>query len=188
MTPAIEHGFLEEPLPEAVVLDADFVISVLHEGEEYHQNCVDFAARLFEEDVPVVHSQLLRLEFMSAWQKVVRRHGVPETILPWQGRLLTDPLEERSALYKLGDEFLSDFLSLFERYEVRLSARLQDRSRSLMATYNLKPMDACLVACAFQTEVVHIASLDADLRKVDGLHLWNDHIPAKRQARRRARR
>ena len=183
MAPATEHRFREEPLPQAVVLDADFVVNVLHEGEEYHRDCLRFAVRLLRNNVSVVYTQLLRLEFLSGWQNAMRRRGVPSELLQ-QKRLLENPAEDRRAMYELGDEFFSDFLTLFNRYEVRLSAKLQRRARSYMAKYNLKPMDACLIASAFQTEVLHVASLDKDFRRVDGVHLWNDHIPTRRLARR----
>ncbi len=179
MAPATQHGFDEEPLPDAVVLDADFVVSVLHEGEEFHEECTAFAGRLFRGSVPIVYSQLLRLEFLSGWRSAMNRRGFPPGLVR-QGRLIADPQSQREALYRLGDEFLLDFLRLFDRYEVRLSARLQDRALGFMGRFNLKPMDACLVACAFQSDVPHIASLDRDFRRVDDVHLWNDHIPSRR--------
>ena len=54
MAPATDHNFREEPLPQAVVLDADFVVNVLHEGEEYHKDCLRFAVRLLRDNVSVV--------------------------------------------------------------------------------------------------------------------------------------
>lgn len=188
MPPAIEHDFQDEPLPPAVVLDADFVVSVLHEGEEYHADCIAFAVRLLNEKIPIVYSQLLRLEFMSAWQSAVRRRGVPASVLPRQARLFDELASVRAELYKVGEAFLPGLLNHFMRYEVRLSARLQSRAREHMASYNLRPLDACLVASAFQTGVPHIASLDGDLRRVDDLHLWNGHVPARRNARKARRR
>ncbi|MEX0786140.1 MAG: type II toxin-antitoxin system VapC family toxin [Dehalococcoidia bacterium] len=185
MAPAVEHRFTEEPLPQAVVLDADFVVSVLHEGEEFHKDCAQFAARLLEGSASIIYTQLLRLEFMSAWQSAIRRRGIPDAMRPRQGRLFGSIEGDRDDLYKLGDDFLADFLSRFNRYEVRLSATLQNNARRLMASYNLRPMDACLVAGAFQTGVQHVASLDRDFRRVDDIDLWNGHVPARRQAKRR---
>ena len=57
--------FDEEPLPSAVVFDCDFVINVLHENEDFHEECARFAGRLFDQGVGIVYSNLLRLEF---WQ------------------------------------------------------------------------------------------------------------------------
>ncbi len=185
MAAATEHRFSEEPLPQAVVLDADFVVNVLHEREEFHKDCTVFASRLFDENVPIVYTQLLRLEFMSGWQKAVTRGGIPANML--RDLNVSDPGDDLVRLYKLGDEYLSVFLSLYGRYEVRLSARLQDQARRYMAEYNLRPMDACLVASAHRTGIHDLASLDADFRRVGWLHLWNDHIPARRKAARRRR-
>lgn len=173
--------------PWAVVLDADFVIHILHEGEEFHEECAAFAERLIDADVTIVHTQLLRLEFLNGWRDAIIRRGIPHDLvaLALGGRSIADPAAERDALYRLGDEYLSFFLSRFNRFDVRLSARLQDRARRLMARYNLKSLDACVVAAAFQTNVTSIASLDRRFRRVDDIHLWNDHIPARRQAARR---
>ena len=51
MAPARERMFDEEPLPTAVVLDSDFVINVLHENEEFHAECMEFAYRLVDANV-----------------------------------------------------------------------------------------------------------------------------------------
>lgn len=181
--PATEHRFNKTPLPRAIFLDADFVVSVLHESEQFHRDCSAFAYRLLRSRVVVLHTQLLRLEFLSGWQSAIRRRGIPRDLLPQQ-RLWRQPEDERAALYEIGDGFLLDFLNAFERYEVRLSARLQERARRAMADYNLKPMDACLVASSFQVGVPDIASLDARFRRVEGIRLWNDRIPQRRQAAR----
>lgn len=184
MAPAIEHLFSEEPLPAAVVLDADFVVSVLHEGEEFHADCLRFATRLFEEGVPIIYCQLLRLEFLSGWQAAIKRRGIPLDLMR-EARRSQRSRPDHERLYRLGDRYLASFLQMFDRYEVRLSARLQDLARRFMAEYGLKPMDACLVASAVRAGVSDIASLDRDFRPVDDIHLWNDHIPTRRRAARR---
>ncbi|MBI4570643.1 MAG: type II toxin-antitoxin system VapC family toxin [Chloroflexi bacterium] len=185
MAPAAEHNFNETPLPTALVLDADFVVNVLHEREEFHKECARFAGALLDGDVTIVYTQLLRLEFLSGWQNAVRRRGIPAGLLPAQARLMPDAQADLGVLYGVADRILADFLSLFDQYEVRLSAKLQDGARAHMARYNLKPLDACLIAAAFQVDVPHVASLDGRFRRVGGIHLWNHHIPERRQTRRR---
>ena len=183
---ATEHPFNDSPLPQAIALDADFVVSVISASEEFHRPCASFSADLLSAKVIIVHSPLLRFEFLNAWQKAVNKGALPKSLLRQQ-QLWDDPGRDRLAYYNLGDEYLADFLGLFERYEVRLSNRLQGGTRRIMALHGLRSMDACLVACAYQTGVTDIASLDKDFRRVDGIHLWNDFIPSKRQARRRQR-
>lgn len=97
---------------------------------------------------------------------------------------VADRARQRERWYKHGDEYLKTFLSLFDRYEVRIGPRLLDRALSLVSRYNLRPHDACVAAIAFHTQVVDVVSLDADFLPVDGLHLWNNGIPARRAAAR----
>ena len=184
---AVQQSFTDEPLPEAVVFDADFVVSALSEQEEFHATCRHFASRLLRSGVTVFYSQLLRIEFLSAWQNALRRRGIPKDLMP-QPRLLEDRAAERSAIYAMADDYLLTFLRSFQSAEVRLSSPLQDVAREYIAVYDLKPMDACLVATAVRSGADNIVSLDNDFTKVDGIHLWNDNIPAKRQAARRRKR
>lgn len=175
--------FDEEPLPEAVVLDSDFVISVLHENEEFHEECRRFG-RLFDANVPIVYSNLLRVDFWQGWRRAVNARGLPADLAS-RPMLMDDPVAQRERWYKHGDEYLKTLLSLFDRYEVRIGTRLLDRALSLMARYNLKSHDACLAAIAFHTDVVDLVSLDKDFLRVDGLRLWNNGIPGRRAAKRR---
>jgi predicted nucleic acid-binding protein len=184
MALAQEHAFDEEPLPSAVVLDSDFVINVLHENEEFHEECKEFAQRLSENDVVVVYSNLLRVDFWHGWRRAVNARGLPPEVAS-QPVLLTDPGAERERWYRHGDDYLKTLLSLYDRYEVRIGSRLLDRALRLMARYNLKSHDACVAAIAFHTEVTDIVSLDKDFLRIDGLHVWNNRIPARRAARRR---
>jgi predicted nucleic acid-binding protein len=184
--PAVEHLFNERRLPDAVVLDSDFIINVLHEGEDFHRECVRFAVRLIAHDVTVVHSPLLRLGFFAGWRRAVRNHALPPTLYA-QPTYWDDPAHERRLMYERGRELLTNFLNQFRRYEVRLGVRVHNRAIGLMATYNLKPGDAWLLATAQQVRVADIVSLDSDFRPVDGIDLWNNHVPDRR-ARARARR
>lgn len=182
MALATEHTFDEEPLPEAVVLDCDFVVSVLHEGEEFHDECYEFALRLYEEDVPIVYSNLLRMEFWQGWRSAANKRGLPSELLA-KPMLLSDPIAERERLFALGDSYLQDFLRSFRRFEVRISTRLLDRALRLMARYNLDSQDACVAACAFHSDVRDVVSLDKHFHRVDGIDLWNNHIPVRRAAK-----
>jgi len=184
MAPAQEHGFDEEPLPTAVVLDSDFVISVLHENEEFHAECMDFAYRLRDNNVIVVYSNLLRVDFWQGWRRAVNARGLPPEVAS-QPMLVTDPAAERERWYRHGDDYLKSLLSLFDRYEVRIGTRLLDRALRLMARYNLKSHDACVAAVAIHTEVADVVSLDRDFLRIESLHMWNNGIPGRRAARRR---
>jgi predicted nucleic acid-binding protein len=187
MPNATEHAFTDEPLPSAVALDADFLINVLNEAEEYHKPCLQFATRLAAADTTVICSPVLRLEVLRGWQKAATSGGITIDLLQ-QKLLIPDPIHLRRLLLHFGDDALSSFLAPFRQYEVRLSARLFVETREVMANYGLKPMDACFLAAAERVEVQDIVSLDSDFRRVDGIHLWNDNIPAKRQAARRRKR
>lgn len=184
MAPAQEHMFDEEPLPEAVVLDCDFVVNVLHENEDFHGECARFAGRLLDERVGIVYCNLLRVEFWQGWRRAVNQRGLP-------GEMGGEPIrirhvaKEREKWYALGDEYLKLFLSLFDRYEVRLGTRLLNQAVKLMGRYNLGSRDACLAAIAFHTQVLDVVSLDRDFLCVDRIHVWNNDIPARRRAARR---
>ena len=80
MAPGQEHMFDEEPLPTAVVLDSDFVINVLHENEEFHAECMEFAYRLIDASVIVVYSNLLRVDFWHGWRSAVNAKGLPPEV------------------------------------------------------------------------------------------------------------
>jgi len=184
MVPALEHRFTEEPLPLAVVLDSDFVINVLHENEEFHAECFQFAGRLLDADTVIVYSNLLRIEFWNGWRSAVDHRGLPPEIAA-EPPLLPDPVAERQRLYRVGDRYLRDFLRLFKRREVKVGARLLDTALALIGHYNLKSLDACVAACALHSGVPHIASLDQGFLKVDGIELWNNGVPGRRERRRR---
>lgn len=185
--PATQHSFVERPLPQTVALDTDFILTALVQSELFHARCASFTQVLVRERVRIVHSPLLLLEFLHAWQKAINRNAVPASAV-LQQRLWNDPVGLRASLYILGEEYLNVYLDSFSRYEVRFSRALQRETRESMALHNLKPMDACLVASAQRAGTDHIVSLDSDFRRVDGIHLWNDSIPAKRQAARRRKR
>jgi predicted nucleic acid-binding protein len=184
MAPAQEHMFDEEPLPQAVVLDCDFVINVLHENEDFHDECRRFAGRLLDEGVGIVYSSLLRLEFWQGWSRVVRLRRLPAQIGGEPVRI-HDFDKQREESYQLGDEYLKLFLGLYDRYEVKVGTRVLDRAVKLVGRYNLRSHDACLAAIAFHTGVLDIVSLDSHFRRVDDIHLWNNDIPRRRLTKRR---
>ena len=184
MAPAKEHKFDEEPLPMAVVLDSDFVISVLHENEEFHTECMDFAYRLINGNVIVAYSNLLRVDFWQGWRRAVNARGLPPEVAA-QPMLVADAAAERERWYRHGDDYLKSLLRLFDRYEVRIGKRLLDRALRLMARYNLQSHDACVAAVATHTQVDHVVTLDRRFLRVADLHIWNNGIPARRAARRR---
>jgi predicted nucleic acid-binding protein len=164
LAPSAQHDFDEEPLPQAVVLDSDFVISVLHENEEFHEVCVAFAARLRSGNVRVVHTPLLRVDFWNGWRQALRRRGVP--IEATQGLEGRGQATGHLSSYRGGDRLLMDFLSSFAAYELELSEGLLDEALNLIARYNLRPHDGCLAATAFYSGVNAIVSLDGDFINV----------------------
>jgi predicted nucleic acid-binding protein len=131
----------------------------------------------------IVYSNLLRIEFWNGWRSAVDHRGLPPEIAA-EPPLLPDPVAERQRLYGVGDRYLRDFLRLFERREVRVGARLLDTALALIGRYNLKSLDACVVACALHSGVPHIASLDQGFLRVDDIELWNNDVPGRRERRR----
>jgi predicted nucleic acid-binding protein len=158
-----------------VVLDTSFVVNVLHENEGYHRPCLAFANRLIRDDVLIVYSSLLRLEFWHGWARAVRNRGVPRAIVE-QPSLLPEPASERARAFAIGDRYLKDFLAMFRGYEIRIGARVLDEALRLMSLYNLGSHDACMAAIAFRAGVPDLVSLDRKFRRVDGIQLWNNHI------------
>jgi predicted nucleic acid-binding protein len=185
--PAVEHAFDEAALPEAAVLDADFVINVLYETEEFHDECASFARRFGRADGLVVYTPLLRLEVLAGWRNAIRRRGVPTSLMR-QSRMWADPTQERRFLFDEAERLLSAFLNEFRRYEIRLSRSVYRNVRLVMADHDLKPMDALLVASAREYGNIPVVSLDSDLTRVDELELWNNHVPARRRAARARKR
>lgn len=184
---ATEHGFREANFPHLVTIDADFVVSAIVETELFHRECLAFSRRLRIESIRVVSSPFLRLEFLQAWRKALTRHAVPRSAA-LQTRFWEDPSEGRMAYFERGEQLFDAFMDLFSYVETRLSRPLQRETRVQMAQHNLNSMDACLLASARRAGTDHIVSLDSDFRRVDDIHLWNDNIPAKRQAARRRKR
>lgn len=76
---------------------------------------------------------------------------------------------------------MKEFLGLFRSYEIRIGSRVLDRALDLMGQYNLSSHDACVAAIAFHAGVPDLVSLDWKFARVDGLELWNDRIPGRRQ-------
>lgn len=122
--------------------DSDFVISVLHENEEFHESCVAFATRLRGNDVRLVYTPLLRIDFWNGWRQAVRRRGLTRD-LTGDIEETADERAQREAIFRRGDRLLNDFLASFDTYRLDLSAELLDESLALIARYNLRPHDGC---------------------------------------------
>jgi predicted nucleic acid-binding protein len=183
LAPATQHIFNEEPLPAAVVLDSDFVISVLHDNEEFHEICVSFAIRLRAAAVRIVYTPLMRIDFWNGWRQAVGRRGLPAELT----EEIAESEEEhtrRELVFRHGDRLLEDFLSGFDAYRLDLSPELLDQALAFIARYNLRPHDGCLAATTFHSGVNTMISLDADFIRLDGLELWNDDVPSTRARRR----
>jgi len=77
----------------------------------------------------------------------------------WSAQALWhDPIGERELSYQFVNRLLDAFLDLFRRREVRMSKSLERRILQIMARHQLRPMDACLVACADRVGTPHVAS------------------------------
>jgi predicted nucleic acid-binding protein len=181
---ATQHDFDDDDAvyPDAVLLDADFVVNVLHEGEDYHKVCLAFAEELLTNHIVLITTPLLKIEFFAGWRSAVHRGGIPETERR-QAQLWEDEDTERARAFAMGSTLIDGFLRQFDQYEVRLTKSLQRHAMNLMTDYNLKPLDAWLVAAGRRVEVPDLVSLDHAMTKIDRLELWNHHIPDKRKAK-----
>ena len=154
-------------------------MSVLHDDEDFHSECLNFARRLQSAGSGLVYSNLLRLEFWQAWRRATARRGLPSYSISepdWQ----PPASPSRTDVYQIGDRFLRDFLRNYNVWEISIGSRLLDGALQLMGRYNLKSHDACVAALAFQSGFTDIVSLDRDFRRLDGVRLWNNGIPGRR--------
>ena len=71
-----------------------------------------------------------------------------------------------------------DLLAPFDWEEVHLTPEVRIMAMQYVSQYNVGSQDAIHLASANWAGVTDFASLDQRLRRVDGLHLWNDLIHA----------
>lgn len=170
MTPAEQHLFSETP-PDRIFLDTSFVVATLVAGEPRHMECLSFAEGLQSAGTVVVYSTMLRLEHLNAWRNLLKKGLLP----PGQLRLeLNVPQDDRVYWLRLADDLLHRFLAQFRRAEIRLSQRVVSLAIELVGRFDLQSYDAVQAASTLDAGCAHMASLDGDFCRVDGIHLWNN--------------
>lgn len=83
-----------------------------------------------------------------------------------------DERHARRTAFLEATQQLRAFLEYLESYEVPLSAHLFDVATGLAGFHNLNAHDALVVAVAQVIGVTDVVALDRDLRRVDGITLW----------------
>jgi len=169
--PAREKSFTRDDPPELILLDSSFVVATLVAGEKYHEACLDFATRLLSARSTIVHSSVLKVEYLNVWRKLIQRGLLPPEP-SGQLQLKLGIPEERPHWFRVAEMLLMRFLAQFPRREVRVNQRVLKSMVRLMGTYNLRSLDAVQIASAFDVQCRDIASLDEDFRRVDEIRLW----------------
>ena len=190
---AVEHLF-NEPPPPRIVIDTSFLVLAVVSTpaeEQFHIECRQFLGNLARAETALVYCTNLFLEMQVAWSRLLRRVGEEQVwaaLERWYGRVAPVaqwailPETRRLTLLRALDQLVEDLLSLFESYEVQLSRSLIRDAQVWMASHQLRPGDAVLVAIAHGTGGP-IASVDGDFLKVeDWLQVWNNRIPEHRSA------
>jgi predicted nucleic acid-binding protein len=114
---------------------------------------------------------MLRLEHLNAWRNLLKKGLLP----PGQLRLeLNVPQDDRVYWLRLADDLLHRFLAQFRRAEIRLSQRVVSLAIELVGRFDLQSYDAVQAASTLDAGCAHMASLDGDFCRVDGIHLWNN--------------
>lgn len=176
-----------------MALDASFVVRSLNRSEPGHARAYDLYRRLIDsETVCAVCRHLLRLEFWSAWSKATRDLTPQQYTdlaremrerLTGQGELPVDvprfrqEAQRRHYYLEQADNLFDMFLASLNIVDIKLSRDLLQRSRRVMASAGLQPLDAVVCAIAERlATLMHlepaVVSFDRDFRRVEGLHIW----------------
>ena len=170
---AAERRFADR-LPDSIYIDANFLITVLVSGAEYHDECLRFAERLVNETVPLFYSELTLIEFYNGWAKLPHRDWFPQELREglglhdWSNQLV------RLRWMDYGKQCLLGFLGQFDKFEIRLLKPIKAKMLETMADFNLRSNDALHICTMRHLGLVDLTSLDEDFRCVIGIHLWND--------------
>lgn len=148
-------------LPEALLLDTDFVIRAMRHGQPYHRCCARFARRLQQKPQPVIiYSSLLEIEF---WQAAL--HIELKTLLGrgWHAELQRNPTVIRrvhpriEAAWQAASELLdrSD-----DRLLVEMTPAIRQDALRFMGCCALQSADAIHLATASFLGVQDITTFD----------------------------
>lgn len=176
--PATEFAFTD-PLPPALYLDNDVLVSYLVASEPHHARCLALLQRIAaERQTRVYVSSLSWLGFGHTVMRQNFQARLPAAtqqqyaLHQWQNRAVRE--QYLQAMLGLLDRLLAQFAWT----EVSLTPSVSREALRLLTNYRLDSHDAAHLASAGAAGVGDLASLDAGYRRVDGLNLWNDLIYA----------
>jgi predicted nucleic acid-binding protein len=81
-------------------------------------------------------------------------------------------------------ELFTALLGQCDWAEIPLTPSIRAEAIRLIAAHNLNAHDDVHLATARDVGVAHFASPDRGLRRIDGLHLWNDRMHGYHRVRR----
>jgi predicted nucleic acid-binding protein len=84
-----------------------------------------------------------------------------------------NPVTDRVSAFRKADAALDVFLNGFECREAVITRDLMAAASEIVAQFNLNAHDAVVAALARDLRISHIASLDRDFRRIDGIDLWD---------------
>ncbi len=174
--PAIEHGFTETP-PLQLYLDTNILIGHLIASHDQHQRCQEFVERLIRDGTTIYLSPLSWMEYVHVVCRNDFRAALPADVRRRYrlGRWHEPRVREVYLGWVLGllEALLADFA---DWVEIPLTADIRAQAVQYIREYNLHGQDAMHLAAARAAGVRDLASFDGRLRRVTGLHLWNDLV------------
>lgn len=192
MAKASLHRNLRQ-LPPALAVDSSFVVAAMDESDPSHDQAWRVYRRLVRDEISVAFCpQLLQLEYWHGLRSIRNRLGARQLQtfidqaherLTGQGRLeLRDwkrmnDRELRELLVGAGDELLEMWLHPLRLVRFGLTRSLLSAARQNVIDWDLRSHDAVVLAVAQSLAASlesdpHLASVDRDFDKVEGLHVW----------------
>jgi predicted nucleic acid-binding protein len=123
----------------------------------------------FGGDTRLIFTPLIFVEAPQCWRRLDALGALPSHISVIG--LSEDVLRDRA--FRLAERALDRFLAAFNRQQIALTRALARIASQAVAKYNLGSHDAVVIAVSRYTHVAHIAALDRDFRRVDGIELWD---------------
>ena len=115
----------------------------------------------------LIVSSLLYIEAPQCWRRLYKRRVISPNEVG--GNVAAD----RVAAFRKADAALDTFLSGFECREATITKGLMQAASDMVARFDLNAHDALVAALARDLAISHIASLDRDFRRIDGIELWD---------------